>query len=107
MQVVVKPEAQAALSNFTLPEELGFGRVLAPVMAMADYKNGEWGNVEIIPYGPISMQPTCKVLHYGQEIFEGLKAYKIGGKGPFLFRPDQNAIRFNHSAKRMAMPDVP
>lgn len=107
MQVVVKPEAQAALANFTLPEELGFGRVLAPIMAMADYKNGEWGNVEIIPYGPISMQPTCKVLHYGQEIFEGLKAYKIGGKGPFLFRPDQNAIRFNHSAKRMAMPDVP
>lgn len=107
MQVVITEQARDAVANFTLPEELGFGRVLSPVMAVADYDSGTWSNVEIIPYGPITMQPTCKVLHYGQEIFEGLKAYRTGGKGPFLFRPDQNAIRFNHSARRMAMPEVP
>ena len=107
MKITISNQARDALNNFTLPEELGFGRVLAPVMAVADFKNGEWSDLEIIPYGPISMQPTSKVLHYGQEIFEGLKAYRIGGKGPFLFRPDQNAKRFNFSARRMAMPDVP
>lgn len=107
MKIIIAPEARHAVSEFTLPEELGFGRVLAPIMAYADYKNGQWSDIQIVPYGPISMQPTSKVLHYGQEIFEGLKSYRIGGRGPFLFRPDQNAKRFNFSARRMAMPEVP
>tara|TARA_R110000868_G_scaffold143075_13_gene360795 strand:+ start:2258 stop:3322 length:1065 start_codon:yes stop_codon:yes gene_type:complete len=107
MQIKTTPEALRAVENFTLPEELGFGRVMAPVMVEANYQDGQWSDFNLVPYGPISMLPTSKVLHYGQEIFEGLKSYRIGGNGPFLFRPDQNAKRFNHSARRMAMPEVP
>lgn len=96
-----------AIKNFTLPENLGFGTVMAPVMASCNYENGKWGELELIPYGPISMYPNAKVLHYAQEIFEGMKAYRVGGKGPFIFRPDENHLRFNRSAERMAMPHIP
>lgn len=107
MQINISSEAKQAVKNFTIPEELGFGRVMAPVMLEANFENGKWSDMTIVPFGPISMLPTSKVLHYGQEIFEGLKSYRIKGNGPFLFRPDENAKRFNHSAKRMAMPEVP
>ncbi|PIP91467.1 MAG: branched chain amino acid aminotransferase [Bdellovibrionales bacterium CG12_big_fil_rev_8_21_14_0_65_38_15] len=107
MQINISSEAKQAIKNFTIPEELGFGRVMAPVMLEANFENGKWSDMTIVPFGPISMLPTSKVLHYGQEIFEGLKSYRIKGNGPFLFRPDENAKRFNHSAKRMAMPEVP
>lgn len=53
------------------------------------------------------MYPTAKVLHYAQEIFEGMKAYRVNGSGPFIFRPEENYLRFNRSAERMAMPHVP
>lgn len=105
--IQISPKAIEAIKSFQLPEEIGFGKVMSPVMAVADFKNGEWGPLELLPYGPISMMPVSKVLHYGQEIFEGLKAYKVDAKGPFLFRPDQNARRFNLSATRMAMPTFP
>lgn len=107
MQINISSEAKQAVKNFTIPEELGFGRVMAPVMLEANFENEKWSDMTIVPFGPISMLPTSKVLHYGQEIFEGLKSYRIKGNGPFLFRPDENAKRFNHSAKRMAMPEVP
>jgi branched-chain amino acid aminotransferase len=96
-----------ALKNFTLPENLGFGQVMSPVMASCTYENGKWGLLELLPYGPISMYPNAKVLHYAQEIFEGMKAYRVGGLGPFIFRPDENHLRFNRSAERMAMPHIP
>lgn len=105
--IQISPKAIEAIKSFQLPEEIGFGKVMSPVMAVADYKNEEWGPLELLPCGPISMMPVSKVLHYGQEIFEGLKAYKVDAKGPFLFRPDQNARRFNLSATRMAMPTFP
>lgn len=103
----ISPDAIEAIKNFQMPTDFGFGKVMSPVMAVADFKNGEWGPLELLPYGPLSMMPVSKVLHYGQEIFEGLKAYKVNDKGPFLFRPDQNARRFNLSATRMAMPTYP
>ncbi len=106
-QVSITDEAAKLASEFTIPHELGFGKILAPVMIVCDYKKGEWGKMTMLPYGPISMDPCSKVLHYGQEIFEGLKAYNSGGQGARLFRPDQNAERFNHSARRMAMPELP
>jgi branched-chain amino acid aminotransferase len=99
--------ALEALKTFRLPEDIGFGKVMAPVMISADYKNGAWSEPELTAYGPISLHPVAKVLHYGQEIFEGMKAYNVEGHGPFLFRPDQNARRFNLSAIRMAMPSYP
>jgi len=107
VSLIVTEEAKAAIKNFELPSELGFGQVLSPIMAVCDFKNGEWQNLEILPYGPISIDPICQVLHYAQEIFEGMKAYKVDNKGPFLFRPEQNWIRFNKSAERMAMAKVP
>lgn len=95
---------QKAIDNFNLPKDLGFGQVMAPVMVQWTYKEGKWQDLKLLPYGPISLSPTAKVLHYAQEIFEGLKAYKVDGLGPYLFRPLENAKRFNLSAARMAMP---
>jgi branched-chain amino acid aminotransferase len=105
--VTVNPEVKNVLSKFQLPDDVGFGKVMAPIMIEADYADGKWGPLELKPYGPITLDPTAKVLHYAQEIFEGLKAYKTDGKGPYLFRPEGNAERFNASAARMAMPDLP
>ena len=106
-QVKIDPAISDSIKNFHLPENLGFGNVMAPVMASCVYENGKWGQLEIIPYGPISMYPNAKALHYAQEIFEGMKAYRVGGLGPFIFRPDENHLRFNRSAERMAMPHIP
>ncbi len=107
MKINYSDQLDLALDNFKMPDNLGFGTVMAPVMAYADYDNGVWGDLNIVPYGPISMHPTAKVLHYAQEIFEGMKAYKVKGQGPFIFRPEENFLRFNTSAERMAMPHIP
>lgn len=107
LKVKINPAIKDALAKFQLPEQLGFGQIMAPVMASCDYDNGKWGELEIIPYGPISMHPNAKVLHYAQEIFEGMKAYRFNGQGPFIFRPEENFLRFNRSAERMAMPHIP
>lgn len=106
-QVKIDPTISESIKNFTLPENLGFGQVMAPVMTSCTYENGKWGPLELLPYGPISMYPNAKVLHYAQEIFEGMKAYRVAGKGPFIFRPEENHLRFNRSAERMAMPHIP
>lgn len=90
-----------------MPDNVGFGKVLLPVMASCEYKDGKWGELEITPYKKLELDPTCKVLHYGQEIFEGMKAYNFSGNGPNFFREVDNMDRFNRSAARMAMPGVP
>lgn len=76
-------------------------------MFIADFKDGEWRNLSIIPYAQISMSPATSVFHYGQAIFEGMKAYKSDSGDVFLFRPWDNAERFNRSAARLCMPEVP
>lgn len=76
-------------------------------MFVADYENGEWKNLQIIPYGEISMSPAASALHYGQAIFEGIKAYKQQNGEIVIFRPLNNFERFNISADRMVMPAVP
>lgn len=106
-KINIHPELNAAILNFKLPDQLGFGNVMTPIMANCFYKNGKWGELELLPYGPITMYPTSKVLHYAQEIFEGMKAYAVGTNGPYLFRPEENFLRFNRSAERMAMPHIP
>jgi branched-chain amino acid aminotransferase len=75
-------------------------------MFVCDFKNGEWQKPHITPYEPFLLDPSAKVFHYGQAIFEGMKAYKDENDDVWLFRPDQNFKRFNKSAKRMAMPEV-
>lgn len=104
--IVIDPKVKDAVSNFKLPEGLGFGTVMSPIMIEMDYADGKWGPMKMVPYHQLTIDPTAKVLHYGQEIFEGLKAYKVDGNGPFLFRPIENIRRFNLSAKRMAMPVI-
>lgn len=88
-------------------ENLTFGNIFTDHMLVCDYKNGQWEKPVIKPYAPFMMEPSAKVFHYGQAIFEGMKAYKDSKDDIWLFRPDQNFERFNKSAKRMAMPEVP
>lgn len=84
-----------------------FGKEFSDHMFVAEYKNGEWQDLKIVPYAPISVSPACAALHYGQAIFEGMKAYKNENSEVFLFRPFDNAKRINISAKRMCMPEIP
>jgi branched-chain amino acid aminotransferase len=87
--------------------ELPFGKFFSDHMFVADYADGEWGNFQIIPYGPINVSPAMSSLHYGQNFFEGLKAYNLPDGTISVFRPDKNAERFNQSALRMCMPELP
>ena len=95
-------------SNYpSCPRELGFGSVFSDHMFSQEYKEGSgWANARIDPYHPITLDPAAAVFHYGQEIFEGLKAYRRPDGGINLFRPEENVRRFNKSAQRMMMPTV-
>ncbi len=88
-------------------ENLKFGKILSDHMLIAKYANGEWQDVKIIPYGDISLSPSSSSIHYGQSIFEGIKAYKFEDGKVNIFRPDRNLARFNKSAARLMMPEVP
>ena len=88
-------------------ENLSFGAVFTDHSFECDFKNGEWQKPVIKPYAPFLLDPSAKVFHYGQAIFEGMKAYKDDANDIWLFRPDENFKRFNNSAIRMAMPEVP
>ncbi|MFC4720834.1 branched-chain amino acid aminotransferase [Geojedonia litorea] len=86
---------------------LSFGSTFSDHMLVCDYKNGTWEAPEVIPYQPISLDPSSKIFHYGQSIFEGMKAYKDENGDVFLFRPLDNFKRLNISAKRLAIPELP
>ena len=85
---------------------LQFGKIFTDHMFMADFEDGEWKNFQILPYGPIPMSPAISALHYGQAIFEGMKAYHLPNGDVSVFRADKNFERFNISADRMAMPTI-
>ncbi len=85
-------------------DNLGFGVYFSDHIFVAEYKDGSWNEGEIVPYGPIPMEPTMCTLHYGQSIFEGLKAFKSVDGGVNLFRPDRNASRLNHSGSKVCIP---
>lgn len=87
-------------------EKLTFGSVFTDHMLVCDYRNGAWEKPVIKPYEPFVMDPSAKVFHYGQAIFEGMKAYKTDDDSVWLFRPEENHIRMNKSAVRMCMPEV-
>ena len=88
-------------------EHLSFGNVFSDHMLVCNYKNGKWEAPEVVPYQPISLDPSSKIFHYGQSIFEGMKAYKDEEGDVFLFRPLDNFKRLNISAKRLAIPELP
>lgn len=107
-RIEIQSEAVEKIKKFTVTDHsLGFGKYMAPIMVIAEYKNGAWGKAALKPYGPLPLDPCAKVLHYAQEIFEGLKAYRHPSGEITLFRPEMNARRFNRSATRMAMPEYP
>ena len=88
-------------------DKLGFGKVFTDHMLMVDYEEGKgWHNARILPFGPIVLHPASTVLHYGAEIFEGLKAYRRADGGVQLFRPMENIKRMNRSAERMSLPEM-
>jgi len=88
-------------------DDLKFGQSISDHMFIADYKNGEWGNFRIEPYAPLQLNPANATLHYGQSVFEGMKAYKNDAGEILLFRADANQKRLNESAQRMCIPEVP
>lgn len=88
-------------------KKLDFGKIFTDHMFVCDYKDGVWQTPKITPYAPLTLDPSARVFHYGQAVFEGMKAYKDDQGDTFLFRPDENFNRINKSAARLAMPEFP
>jgi branched-chain amino acid aminotransferase len=106
MSIITHKVADSRVNQLN-PTDIKFGKIYSDHMLTATYKNGSWNKAEIMPYDNISMSPATTVLHYGQAIFEGIKAYKNIHGEVTIFRPEENWKRFNRSAERMGMPDVP
>src|SRR5258705_1584968 len=106
MDILITKAERSKLQELNL-DNLPFGRYFTDHMLEADYENGEWKNVEIKPFQPLLMSPSLAALHYGQAIFEGIKAYRNDEGNAFIFRPQENFRRFNLSAESMQMPAVP
>ena len=88
-------------------DNLPFGSVYSDHMLTCDFVNGKWQSPKIEPFAPISLMPSAKIFHYGQSIFEGMKAYKDKDENIMLFRPEENWKRLNKSAKRLVIPEIP
>lgn len=88
-------------------DNLPFGRVFSDHILEMDYEDGHWNKPKIKPFKNLELSPATSALHYGQTIFEGMKSYRNDKDEVFLFRAEQNAKRFNESAKRMCMPTIP
>lgn len=96
----------APKAKYTDTSKLGFGKYFTDHMLVMEYENGAWGEPEICPYAPFSMPPATNLLHYGQGIFEGAKAYRTEDGKITVFRIDDNFARMNRSATRMCMPTI-
>jgi branched-chain amino acid aminotransferase len=105
-EIQVQKAETSKLNSLNL-ENIPFGKYFSDHMLEADFEDGEWKNVEIKPYQPLLLAPSNAALHYGQAIFEGIKAYRHSNGDAFIFRPHDNFKRFNISAERMQMPSVP
>lgn len=104
IDIVKAPASKIDTVDF---DNLTFGSVFTDHMFVCDFREGKWHKPLIKPYEPFLLDPSAKVFHYGQAIFEGMKAYKDEAGDVWLFRPDQNLDRLNKSAVRMAMPEIP
>jgi branched-chain amino acid aminotransferase len=103
---IISKAEQSKLNDINL-ENIPFGKYFTDHMLEVDYEDGEWKTPEIKPYQPLLLSPSCAALHYGQAIFEGIKAYKFKNDDAYIFRPQDNFKRFNISAQRMQMPEIP
>jgi branched-chain amino acid aminotransferase len=108
--IALKPTSQplAADQRAQILSDPGFGRSFTDHMVTISYTEGRgWHDAQLVPYGPLELDPATMALHYGQEIFEGLKAYRWDNGRIATFRPEMNARRFQRSAARLAMPELP
>ena len=106
MEIKITRTNQSKL-NTTDFDNLVFGKSHSDHMFVMDYKDGQWQTPEIMPYESFSYEPNLAVFHYGQSVFEGLKAFKSKDTGEIkMFRPDEHITRFNVSARRLCMPEV-
>jgi branched-chain amino acid aminotransferase len=108
MKINLNPNAVPAAERDAKVAEGGFGKYYTDHMVTIDWDEATgWAEPVLQPYGPLTLDPATAVFHYGQEIFEGMKAYRQKDGGVALFRPEANAERFNRSAKRLALPELP
>jgi branched-chain amino acid aminotransferase len=105
-QIAIEPVAESRLPQVSLTN-VPFGKYFTDHMLVADYAHGAWAEPAIVPYGNMSLSPGLSALHYGQAIFEGVKAFRLADGSPAIFRPYDNLARFNRSAERLCMPAVP
>lgn len=104
IKIVKTQQSKLSSVNF---KELKFGQTMGDHMFQVDFENGDWCNPTIVPYGEIPLSPAISALHYGQAIFEGMKAYRNENGEIVIFRPFENLKRMNISARRMAMAEIP
>ena len=108
MKITLNPNVLSAAERDSKVSEGGFGKYYTDHMVTIDWdEQSGWAEPELKAYGPLTLDPATAVFHYGQEIFEGMKAYRQPDGSVALFRPEANAQRFNRSAKRLALPELP
>ena len=106
--VTRNPHPRTESERAAILADPGFGRFFTDHMVRIDWTaDAGWGDIQVLPYGPLQLDPATSSLHYGQEIFEGLKAYRQPDGSIAAFRPDANAARFRRSAQRLAMAELP
>ena len=105
-RITIEKVTQSKLDKSSLINRK-FGETFTDHMFICTYKHGAWQDAKITAYKPLQLEPSARVFHYGQAVFEGMKAYKDTEGDVFLFRPDENQYRINKSAERMAMPAFP
>ena len=88
-------------------ENLVFGKTFTDHMFLCHFRDGKWQTPEIKPYQALTLDPSASVFHYGQAVFEGMKAFKDDNEKVWLFRPEENFKRINLSAKRLQIPEFP
>lgn len=106
LEIAVETTNESRL-NLVDFDNIQFGRIFSDHQFIADFDGEKWTNLRVVPYGDISLSPAISAIHYGQSIFEGMKAYKDAEGNPQLFRPLENWKRLNRSAERMGMPSIP
>ncbi len=106
VHIEIQRSAQSRLSEVDF-NDVGFGKYFSDHMFVADYVDDRWQDLRVVPYENLSLSPACAALHYGQALFEGMKAYKSAEGEVLVFRPDENQRRLNVSADRMCMPELP
>jgi len=101
------PGCREAIARFRLPEKLGFGQVIAPVMYSCEFDGKHWGSRQLLEYGPLLIHPGARALQYAELVFEGMKAYRVAHEQPNLFRVRDHWQRMANSSARLSIPVLP